>query len=75
MKKLVFTTLVGLSLVGFTGCMSGIMSGKCMGSSKCESGDKCSSSGKCDGSDAAEEKKCASSGKCSGDSSNEEASE
>ena len=55
MKKLVFTAIVGLSLVGFTGCMSGMMGGKCMGGDKCESSGKCASSGKCDGADNAED--------------------
>jgi len=64
MKKVVFTALVGLSLIGFTGCMSGIMGGKCMGSSKCESSGKC-------GDSTDEEKKCASSGKCDGSSTDE----
>jgi len=63
MKKMIFASVVGLALVGFTGCMSGMMGGKCAGSSKCEASGKCASSGKCSGSTSSA-KKCASSGKC-----------
>ena len=38
MKKLIFSSLVGLALVAFTGCTS---------SSDAEAGAKCSASGKC----------------------------
>ena len=48
MKSLIFSTLVGLALISFTGCTT---SGD-VGVSKCQSG-------KCKGA-----KKCASSGKC-----------
>ena len=66
MKKIIFASVVGLALLGFTGCMSGIMGGKCMGSDKCESSDKCASSGKCSGEDKSEE--TADESKCSADS-------
>jgi len=63
MKKLIFSSLVGLALIAFTGCTTG---------SDAEAGAKCASSGKCasgkcgDAKKAAKEvaKKCASSGKC-----------
>jgi hypothetical protein len=53
MKSLIFSTLVGLALVSFTGCTTSDDAGV----SKCQSG-KCES-GKCKGA-----KKCASSKKC-----------
>lgn len=60
MKNLIFSSLVGLALVAFTGCTNGsdaetakCQSGKCDGAKKC-AGDK--------KSDAA--KKCDASGKC-----------
>jgi len=53
MKKLIFSSLVGLALVAFTGCTTG---------SDTEPASKCQS-GKCSG-DKAKSKKCQSSGKC-----------
>jgi hypothetical protein len=55
MKKLIFTALVGLAMVGFTGCTTG---------GDADAGAKCSASGKCASSKT---KKCAASGKCAGD--------
>lgn len=73
MKKLIFSSLVGLALIAFTGCTTGndaaagakcSASGKCAGdkkvAQKCAAG-KCAA-GKCKGAPKA--KKCASSGKC-----------
>ncbi len=59
MKSLIFSTLVGLALVSFTGCTTNgdAEVSKCQ-SGKCESG-KCKGAKKCDGA-----KKCASSKKC-----------
>jgi hypothetical protein len=59
MKSLIFSTLVGLALVSFTGCTTSGDAGvsKCQ-SGKCESG-KCKGAKKCNGA-----KKCASSKKC-----------
>ena len=56
MKKLIFSSLVGLALVAFTGCTTG---------SDADTGSKCSASSKCAGNKAA--KKCASSTKCAAD--------
>ena len=70
MKKLIFSSLVGLALVAFTGCTNGsdaaaaskCQSGKCDGSKKCQASGKCGDAKKvakkCDGA-----KKCAA-GKC-----------
>ena len=61
MKKLIFTALVGLAMVTFTGCTTGGDAG---------AGTKCSASGKCAGDKAekAVAKKCAAgkytAGKC-----------
>jgi len=67
MKKLIFTALVGLAMVAFTGCTTGsdaetskCQSGKCQTAQKCDAG-KCQA-GKCKGAPSA--KKCAASGKC-----------
>jgi len=73
MKKLIFSSLVGLALVAFTGCTDGsdataskCQSGKCQTAQKCEAG-KCQA-GKCKGAPAVAKcdgaKKCAASGKC-----------
>jgi len=59
MKNLIFTGLVGLAMVAFTGCTTG---GDAAAGTKCSSSKKCASSGKCAAKKAA--KKCASSGKC-----------
>lgn len=62
MKKLIFSSLIGLALVAFTGCTK---------NSDAETTEKCSASGKCDGAtkcsgDKAKKvvAKCDSSGKC-----------
>ncbi len=54
MKKLIFSSLVGLALVAFTGCtdssdaeVAKCQSGKCDGAKKCDAAKKCASSGKC----------------------------
>ncbi len=57
MKKLIFSSLVGLALVTFTGCTNGsdaetakCQSGKCDGAKKCDGATKCDASkavGKC----------------------------
>ena len=65
MKQLIFTALVGLAMVGFTGCTTGSdaqanTKAKCSASGKCASGGKCSS-GKCKSKKMS--KKCAA-GKC-----------
>ena len=58
MKKLLFTALVGLAMVGFIGCTTG---------GDAETGTKCSASGKCAGDQAKTvAKKCAADGKCAG---------
>lgn len=71
MKKMILTLLVTLGLVGFTGCMSGMMGGsKCGGDTqtKCQGDDKCGAQdegeGKC-GDEVSEEEadKCGD-GKC-----------
>lgn len=71
MKKLIFTALVGLAMVGFTGCTTGgdaEAGAKCSASGKCASSKKCASSGKCAGDKVKKEvaKKCSASGKCAG---------
>ncbi len=63
MKNLIFTALVGLAMVGFTGCTnSADATPKCQ-TGKCDSGKKdakkCGNTKKCDGS-----KKCSAAGKC-----------
>lgn len=70
MKKIIFSALVGLAFVAFTGCTTGsdaevvkkCQSSKCDSAKKCQAG-KCGDakkvSKKCDSA-----KKCASSGKC-----------
>ena len=65
MKKLIFSSLVGLALVAFTGCTTGndASASKCQ-SGKCDGAKKCQASGKCDGAKKVA-KKCAASGKCS----------
>ena len=65
MKKLIFSSLVGLALVAFTGCTTGndadaaskCQSGKCNGdkTKKCQSSTKCSTN---------KAQKCQSDGKC-----------
>lgn len=64
MKTLIFSSLVGLALVAFTGCTN---SNEAKPEAKCQSG-KCDSakkeSKKCD-SAKKESKKCQASGKCS----------
>ena len=62
MKKLIFTALVGLSMVAFTGCTTG-NDAKANTSAKCSASGKCSTSGKCSAKKVA--KKCSASGKCS----------
>ncbi|HIP28646.1 MAG TPA: hypothetical protein EYG82_05660 [Sulfurovum sp.] len=70
MKKLIFTALVGLAMVGFTGCTTGgdaKANSKCSASGKCaeSKAKKCAASGKCAADKAkVAAKKCASSGKC-----------
>ncbi len=49
MKKLIFSSLVGLALVAFTGCTNG----SDVGASKCQSG-KCDGAAKCSGDKAKE---------------------
>jgi hypothetical protein len=51
MKKLVFSSLVGLALVAFTGCTNGndANASKCSASKKCDGAAKCSASKKCSG--------------------------
>ncbi len=66
MKKLIFSSLVGLALVAFTGCTNGsdaetekCQSGKCDGSKKCDGAQKCDAktpSKKCDAASSAVEK-------------------
>jgi hypothetical protein len=60
MKKLIFSSLVGLALVAFTGCTNGsdaetekCQSGKCDGAQKC---DAKTPAKKCDGASSAVEK-------------------
>ena len=63
MKKLIFSSLVGLALVAFTGCTHGsdAEASKCQ-SGKCNSTKKCDGAKKCDGNKAST--KCQASGKC-----------
>ena len=65
MKKLIFTALVGLAMVGVTGCTTG---GDAEAGTKCATSGKCASSKKCAGDkvEKAVAKKCAASGKCAG---------
>ena len=59
MKKLIFSSLLGLALVAFTGCTSGNdadAGAKCSGSSKCDGAKKCDGAAKCDADKTA--KKC-----------------
>ena len=66
MKKLIFSSLVGLALVAFTGCSMGMgagaskcSSGKCDGaktSAKCDGAKK--SAAKCDGAKKCSASKC-----------------
>ncbi len=56
MKKLIFSSLVGLALVAFTGCSHGNdaeVGTKCSGTSKCDTAKKCDSASKCDGNKVA----------------------
>ncbi len=67
MKKLIFSSLVGLALIAFTGCTTGsdagmkCQAGKCQ-SGKCKGAKKCATSSKC-GNAKKVAKKCAA-GKC-----------
>jgi len=63
MKKLLFTALVGLAMLGFTGCTTG---SDAAAATKCSKSKKCASSGKCAGDKVkkAVAKKCATNGKC-----------
>ena len=65
MKKLIFSSLVGLALVAFTGCTTGndASASKCQ-AGKCDGAKKCEASGKCAGDKAKEATKCSASGKC-----------
>ena len=63
MKKLIFTALVGLSMIAFTGCTTGNDASANTNNAKCSASGKCSTSGKC--SSKKIDKKCSSSGKCS----------
>ena len=65
MKKLIFSSLVALALVAFTGCTTGndAEAAKCQ-SGKCDGAKKCQASGKC-GDAKKVAKKCASAKKCS----------
>ena len=72
MKKLIFSSLVGLALVAFTGCTNGsdasaskCQAGKCQ-AGKCQAG-KCKgapATTKCAGDKAKDAAKCSASGKC-----------
>ena len=68
MKKIIFTALVSLAIVGFTGCTTGEdadVATKCSASGKCATSKKCVTNGKCTGNKAKDvAKKCSSSGKC-----------
>jgi len=55
MKKLIFTALVGLAMVAFTGCTT---------ADDAKAGAKCAASGKCAGDKTKSAAKCAASGKC-----------
>ena len=63
MKKLIFSSLIGLALVAFTGCTNGsdAETSKCK-SGKCDGAKKCQAIGKC--GDAKKVAKKCSSGKC-----------
>jgi len=65
MKKLIFTALLGLGMVAFTGCTNSndaeASASKCAASGKCDSAKKCSANAKCDAKKVT--KKCAA-GKC-----------
>ena len=57
MKNLIFSSLVGLALVAFTGCTNGsdaetakCQSGKCDGAKKCAGDKKSDTAKKCDSS-------------------------
>lgn len=69
MKKLIFSSLVGLALVAFTGCTTGhdaapkCQSGKCDSAKKCST-KKCDTTKKCATTKCDGAKKCAASGKC-----------
>jgi len=62
MKKLIFSMIVSLGLMGLTACTTGGDAGMKCQSGKCETGKKCQASGKCNGKKVA--KKCQASGKC-----------
>ena len=67
MKKLIFSSLVGLALVAFTGCTNGSDAGvsKCQ-TGKCQAG-KCKgapATAKCAGDKVKGAAKCSASGKC-----------
>ena len=63
MKNMIFTALVGLAMVGFTGCTTG---GDADAGAKCSASSKCAASGKCseDKVQKAVATKCAADGKC-----------
>jgi len=61
MKNLLFTALVGLAMVTFTGCTTG---SDAEAGAKCSTSKKCAASGKCS-TNKAVPAKCAASGKCS----------
>ena len=61
MKKLIFSSLIGLALVAFTGCTNGSDAD----ASKCQAG-KCDSAKKCDGAVKETAQKCQASVKCGG---------
>ena len=65
MKKLIFSSLVGLALIAFTGCTNGsdAAASKCQ-AGKCDSAKKCDGASKCSADKAKETaKKCQVSGK------------
>ena len=64
MKKLIFSSFIGLAIVAFTGCTTGndASASKCQ-SGKCASAKTCKVAGKC-GDAKKVAKKCAASGKC-----------
>lgn len=66
MKKLIFSSLMGLALITFTGCTNGsdASASKCQ-AGKCDGTKKCASAAKCSADKAKETaKKCQASGKC-----------
>ncbi|CAA6813963.1 MAG: Unknown protein [uncultured Sulfurovum sp.] len=72
MKKLIFSALLGLGMIAFTGCTTGNdaeAGAKCSTSKKCAAS-KCATTKKCAASKCAAKKledatkKCAASGKC-----------